>query len=58
MPQDQKDDSSPMDRFMDRLRGGAGGDGGGKNPNPEQRKVHFSLWYFLFAMLLISFAAL
>lgn len=44
---------NPMDRFMNRLRGSSG-DGGSQSPDPSQKKVHFSLWYFIVALLLIT----
>jgi cell division protease FtsH len=44
---------SPLDRIMERLRGSSG-DGGSKSPDPSQKKVHFSLWYFVVALLLIT----
>lgn len=56
MPKDNretKDDTTPMDRIMNRFKGSPG-NGGGKPPDPAQRKVHFSLWYFLVALLVIT----
>ena len=47
------DELSPMDRIMNRLRGSSG-DGGSQSPDPSQKKVHFSLWYFVVALLLIT----
>ena len=47
------DQLSPLDRIMERLRGSSG-DGGSKSPDPSQKKVHFSLWYFVIALLLIT----
>jgi cell division protease FtsH len=44
---------SPLDRIMERLRGSSG-DGGSQSPDPSQKKVHFSLWYFVVALLLIT----
>ncbi len=43
---EQKD---PLNKFMDHLRGPSG-DGGRKQ---DQRKVHFSIWYFIVALLVI-----
>jgi cell division protease FtsH len=43
---EQKD---PLNKFMNHLRGPSG-DGGRK---PDQRKVHFSIWYFIAALLVI-----
>ena len=40
-----------MDNFMDKFK--SSGDGGQKRQDPSQRKVHFSIWYFLGALLLI-----
>ncbi|MEM5790002.1 MAG: ATP-dependent metallopeptidase FtsH/Yme1/Tma family protein, partial [Syntrophobacteraceae bacterium] len=45
-------DQNPLDKFMDRFKGSSG-DGGRGGPDPGQRKVHFSIWYFLAAFLLI-----
>ncbi len=47
MANDEKKD--PLNKFMDHLRGPSG-DGGRK---PDQRKVHFSIWYFIAALLVI-----
>jgi cell division protease FtsH len=44
---------NPIDRLMNRLRGSSG-DGGSQSPDPSQKKVHFSLWYFIVALLLIT----
>lgn len=41
-----------MDNFMDRFKGPSGD--GGRRPDPSQRKVHFSIWYFIAALLLIT----
>ncbi|MGA3115727.1 MAG: ATP-dependent zinc metalloprotease FtsH [Syntrophobacteraceae bacterium] len=43
---EQKD---PLNKFMNHLRGPSG-DGGRKQ---DQRKVHFSIWYFIVALLVI-----
>ena len=53
MPKQSDDDLNPIDRFMNRLRGSSG-DGGSGSSDPSQKKVHFSLWYFIVAMLLIT----
>ena len=44
---------NPMNKIWDRLRGSSG-DGGSQSPDPSQKKVHFSLWYFVVALLLIT----
>ncbi len=41
----------PLDKFMNRLRGPSGD--GGRKSDPSQRKVHFSIWYFIAALLVI-----
>jgi cell division protease FtsH len=46
------DDSSLMDRIMDRIKGS--GEGGPGRSDPSQRKVRFSIWYFVAGMLLFS----
>jgi len=53
MAKQSKDDLNPIERFLERLRG-ATGNGGSGSPDPSQKKVHFSLWYFVVAMLLIT----
>jgi len=53
MAKQSKDDLNPIERFLERLRG-ATGNGGSGSPDPSQKKVHFSLWYFIVAMLLIT----
>ncbi|MFZ2446935.1 MAG: ATP-dependent zinc metalloprotease FtsH [Syntrophobacteraceae bacterium] len=45
-------EQNPLDKFMDRLKGPSGD--GGRGPDPSQRKVHFSIWYFIAAFLLIT----
>jgi hypothetical protein len=45
------DDSSLMDRIMDRVKGS--GEGGPDRSDPSQRKVRFSIWYFIAGMLLL-----
>jgi cell division protease FtsH len=47
--------TDPTDRFkdiMDRLKGSLGG--GSQSPGPGNRRVHFSMWYFIIALVLIS----
>jgi|WetSurMetagenome_2_1015567.scaffolds.fasta_scaffold03403_6 cell division protease FtsH len=53
MAKKSDEERSPVDRFMDRLRGTTG-NGGSQSPDPSQKKVHFSLWYFVVALLLIT----
>ncbi len=53
MAKQSDDDLTPMDRFINRLRGSSG-EGGSGEPDPSQKKVHFSLWYFVVALLLIT----
>ena len=53
MPRQSDDDLNPFDKFMNRLRGSSS-DGGSGSSDPSQKKVHFSLWYFVIAMLLIT----
>jgi cell division protease FtsH len=43
---EQKD---PINKFMNRLRGPSGGG----DRKDDQRKVHFSIWYFIVALLVI-----
>ena len=45
---EQKD---PLNRLVDRFRGSSGD--GGRKSDPSQRKVHFSIWYFIAALLVI-----
>jgi len=52
MARQSNDDSNPMDKLMNRLRGGSGG--GPQTNGPSQKKIHFSFWYFLLALLLLS----
>ncbi|MGV8074517.1 MAG: ATP-dependent zinc metalloprotease FtsH [Syntrophobacteraceae bacterium] len=47
-------DSTRVDKIMDRLKGGGSGDGGQNRPDSSQRRVHFSIWYFVAALLAIS----
>ena len=54
-PQEDPTPQNPMDKLMDRLRGSPGGDGRGQR-DPSQRKVHFSLGYFLLAVLVLTWA--
>jgi cell division protease FtsH len=49
MAKKENGDGNPVDRFIDRLKGGQ------KRPDPSQRKVHFSIWYFLLALLLLAY---
>jgi cell division protease FtsH len=47
--------NEPPDRLteiMDRIKGSMGG--GSKPPGPTSRKMHFSIWYFVIALLVIS----
>ena len=53
MPSKSDDDLNPIDRFMNRLRGSSGESGSGP-PDHSQKKVHFSLWYFIVALLLLT----
>src|SRR5208337_4672500 len=41
----------PFNKLVDRFRGPSGD--GGRKPDPSQRKVHFSIWYFIGALLVI-----
>lgn len=43
----------PMGDLMNRIKGSGGGKDPSK-PDPSQNKVHFSIWYFLAALLLIA----
>ena len=52
MPRKSNDDSSLMDRIMDRIKGS--GEGGPGRSDPSQRKVRFSIWYFIAGMLLFA----
>jgi len=52
MARQTNEDSNPVDKFMNRLRGGSGGSP--RANGPSQRKIHFSFWYFLLALLLLS----
>ena len=45
---EQKD---PLNKLVDRFRGSSGD--GGRKTDPSQRKVHFSIWYFIAALLVI-----
>jgi len=42
-------EKNPLNKMFNRFKG----PGGGQRPDPSQRKVHFSVWYFLAAFLLI-----
>ena len=46
------DDSSFMDKIMDRIKGS--GESGPNRSDPSQKRVRFSIWYFVAAMLLFS----
>ncbi|SPF40738.1 ATP-dependent zinc metalloprotease FtsH [Syntrophobacter sp. SbD1] len=46
MANEKKD---PLNKFMNSLRGPSGGG----DRKPDQRKVHFSIWYFIVALLVI-----
>ena len=52
MTSKSSDDSSLMDRIMDRIKGS--GEGGPGRSDPSQRKVRFSIWYFIAAMLFFA----
>ena len=51
MARKSSDDSSLMDRIMNRIKGS--GEGAPDRTDPSQRKVRFSIWYFIAAMLLL-----
>jgi cell division protease FtsH len=53
MAKKSNEELSPMDKIMNRLRGSSG-EGGSQSPDPSQKKVHFSLWYFIIALILIT----
>ena len=53
MARQSNEDSNPMDKIMNRLRGATGG-GGPQQSGSSQKKIHFSFWYFLLALLLLS----
>jgi cell division protease FtsH len=40
-----------LDKFMERFKGSGNG---GQGPDPSQRKVHFSIWYFIAALLALT----
>lgn len=52
MARKSNDDSSLIDRIMDRIKGL--GEGGPGRSDPSQRKVRFSIWYFIAGMLLFA----
>ncbi|MCE5242656.1 MAG: ATP-dependent zinc metalloprotease FtsH [Syntrophobacteraceae bacterium] len=52
-PQEDPTPENPMDKLMNRLRGSTGDDGRGSR-DPSQRKVHFSLGYFILAILALT----
>ncbi len=49
-----KDDKNadPMSNLMNRFRRSSGN--GGRKPDPSQKKMHFSIWYFIAALVLIT----
>jgi cell division protease FtsH len=49
MARKNSDDSNLMDKIMNRISGS--GDGGPNRSDPSQKKVRFSVWYFIAAML-------
>lgn len=46
------EDSGLIDKIMNRIRGS--GEGTPKRVDPSQRKMRFSIWYFIVAMLFVS----
>jgi cell division protease FtsH len=44
-------ESDLLDKFMDQFKGSGNG---GRKPDPSQRKVHFSIWYFIAALLILT----
>jgi cell division protease FtsH len=52
MARKSNEDSSLMDRIMGRIKGS--GEGSPGKPDPSQRKVRFSIWYFIAGMLLFA----
>jgi cell division protease FtsH len=52
MAQKTKDEPDKFSEIMDRLKGGMGGGSG--TPGPSKRKIHFSVWYFIIALVVIS----
>jgi cell division protease FtsH len=52
MAQKPKNEPDTFSEIMDRLKGSMGSGSG--TPGPSKRKIHFSLWYFIIALLLIS----
>ncbi len=53
MAKKSDEELNPISRILNQLRGSSG-DGGSQSPDPSQKKVHFSLWYFVIALLLIT----
>jgi cell division protease FtsH len=49
MPRQTQEDPSPMDKFFDRMKGGPG------KGDPSNRKMHFSLWYFIAVLVALMF---
>jgi cell division protease FtsH len=45
-------DSGLMDKIINRIKGS--GEGTPKKTDPSQRKIHFSIWYFIAAMLFFT----
>jgi len=52
MAQKPKDQPDKFAEIMDRLKGSMGG--GSSTPGPSKRKIHFSFWYFIIALVVIS----
>ncbi len=46
-PKNTNDDQTPMDKLLERFKGSQGGGG----PQPPQKKLNFSLWYILAAVV-------
>jgi cell division protease FtsH len=51
-PKKDSEDQNPMNKLLGRLRGGQG-DGGSQHPDPSQKRMHFSIWYFIAAGLML-----
>jgi len=52
MAQKPKDQPDKFSEIMDRLKGSMGG--GSSTSGPSKRKIHFSFWYFIIALVVIS----
>ena len=52
MAQKPKDQPDKFSEIMDRLKGSMGGGSG--TSGPSKRKIHFSFWYFIIALVVIS----